>query len=44
MYKEVFSMADAVLILVIVGAFVCGFYLVNRLGKMLDEKFGRRKK
>ena len=44
MYKEVFSMADAVLILAIVGAFACVFYLVDRLGKMLDEKFGRRKK
>ncbi len=37
-------MTDAVLILVILGAFACGFYLVDRLGKLLDERSGRRKK
>ncbi len=37
-------MAGAVLILVILGAFVCGFCFMDRLGKMLDERFGRRKR
>ena len=37
-------MKDLILILVILGAFACGFYLVDRLGKLLDERSGRRKK
>ena len=38
-------MTDLILILVIVGAFVSGFYVIDRLGKALDEKTaGRRRK
>ena len=38
-------MTDLILILVIIGAFVSGFYVIDRLGKALDEKtVGRRRK
>ena len=43
--KEVILMTDAVLILAILGAFAAGFYVIDRLGKALDEKTaGRRRR
>ncbi len=38
-------MKDLILILAILGAFAAGLYVIDRLGKALDEKtVGRRRK
>ena len=38
-------MTNLILILTILGAFISGFYAIDRLGKALDEKtVGRRRK
>ena len=38
-------MTDLILIVAILGAFVSGFYVIDRLGKALDEKTeGRRRR
>ena len=38
-------MTELILILVILGAFAAGFYVIDRLGRVLDEKTtGRRRR
>lgn len=37
-------MTDAILILMILGAFASGFCIVDRLGKFLDKRNGRRRR